>query len=45
MFWYSTAFNQDISSWIVDNVTNCVEFSAGAPLSAVNTPRFKKCTP
>jgi len=45
MFYYSTSFNQDISSWSVDGVTDCTQFSDGAPLTEANTPNFTNCTP
>jgi hypothetical protein len=38
-------FNQDISSWSVDSVTNCGGFSDDAPLTETNTPNFTNCTP
>ena len=38
-------FNQDISSWSVDGVTDCTQFSDGAPLTEANTPNFTNCTP
>ena len=41
----NTSFNQDISSWSVDNVTYCGSFSDGAPLTEANTPNFTNCTP
>ena len=42
---YDTPFNQDISSWSVDNVTNCEGFRTSAPLTEENTPNFTNCTP
>jgi len=41
----TTPFNQDISSWSVDNVTNCTSFSDNCPLTEANTPNFTNCTP
>ena len=45
MFENATSFNQDISSWNVDNVTVCTSFSTDAPLTEENTPNFTNCTP
>ena len=45
MFSDAKAFNQDISSWSVDGVTNCNSFSLGAPLTEANTSNFTNCTP
>jgi len=45
MFLSADAFNQDISSWSVDNVTSCNNFSENAPLTEANTPNFTNCTP
>jgi len=44
MFFYAD-FNQDISSWSVDNVTNCYQFREGALLTEANTPNFTNCDP
>ena len=38
-------FNQDISNWDATNVSNCSEFSQGAPLTITNRPDFINCTP
>jgi len=40
-----SSFNQDISSWSVDGVTSCGNFSEDAPLTDENTPNFTNCTP
>jgi surface protein len=45
MFYYAISFNQDISSWSVDNVTDCASFSSNAPLISERTPNFTNCTP
>jgi hypothetical protein len=45
MFADAIVFNQDLSSWSVDNVTNCDGFSLYAPLTEANTPNFTNCTP
>jgi hypothetical protein len=45
MFRDAVSFNQDISSWSVDNVTGCFGFSFNAPLTQENTPNFTNCTP
>ena len=45
MFREASNFNQDISSWSVDNVTNYYQFGDGAPLTEANTPNFTNCDP
>lgn len=45
MFRDATSFNQDISTWSVNNVTDCTDFSDAAPLTGANTPNFTNCTP
>jgi len=45
MFLHAYAFNQDLSSWSVDGVTSCGNFSDGGPLTEANTPNFTNCTP
>ena len=42
---YTSAFNQDLSTWSVDDVTSCGNFSEDAPLTDANTPNFTNCTP
>jgi len=44
MFYSAISFNQDLSSWGVDGVTECRSFSDGAPLTDANTPNFTNCT-
>jgi len=44
MFYGAEAFNQDISSWDVDNVTNCALFSTGATAWTEPKPNFTNCT-
>jgi len=41
----NTPFNQDLSSWSVDGVTDCILFSDNAPLTEANTPNFTNCSP
>jgi len=41
----NSSFNQDISSWSVDGVTSCGNFSDSSPLTEANTPNFTNCTP
>jgi surface protein len=36
----NSVFNQDITSWSVDNVTDCKDFSVASPLTGANTPNF-----
>jgi len=43
MFASAYTFNQDISSWSVNNVTACVAFSVNSPLTEANTPNFTNC--
>jgi len=45
MFNSADAFNQDLSSWSVANVTDCFNFSFESPLTEANTPNFTNCTP
>tara|TARA_B100000767_G_scaffold81852_1_gene78765 strand:- start:326 stop:568 length:243 start_codon:yes stop_codon:yes gene_type:complete len=40
MFVYAETFNQDITSWSLDGVTDCANFSTAALLTAANTPNF-----
>jgi surface protein len=41
----SSAFNQDISSWDVLNVTNCYGFSLNAIDWSNPKPNFTNCNP
>ena len=43
MFLGATSFNQDLSTWNVDNVTNCDNFSADTPQWILPKPRFFYC--
>ena len=36
---------QDLSSWSVDGVTDCILFSDNSPLTEANTPNFTNCNP
>jgi len=45
MFWAATSFNQDLSSWSVDNVTECNYFSLNATSWTLPKPNFTNCTP
>ena len=38
MFYGASTFDQDISGWVVDQVTNFVSFRAVSALSTPNTP-------
>jgi surface protein len=44
MFSTAGAFNQDISSWDVNNVTNCGQFSYEATVWTEPKPTFTNCT-
>jgi len=45
MFKYATSFNQDLSSWSVDGVTNCTDFSTNATSWTLPQPNFTNCNP
>ena len=45
MFINASSFNQNISSWSVNGVTHCSQFSQDAPLTETNTPNFTNCDP
>jgi len=45
MFTGTTLFNQDLSSWDVEVVTNCVTFSDNTPSWTLPRPNFTNCTP
>jgi hypothetical protein len=45
MFSNAISFNQDISYWSVNGVTECYNFSVNSPLTEENTPNFTNCTP
>ena len=45
MFKDATSFNQDLSSWSVDGVTQCLQFSDGATSWTLPQPNFTNCTP
>ena len=42
---YGAAFNQDISIWAVDNVTECTNFNYNTPQWTLPQPNFTNCTP
>jgi len=45
MFYNATSFNQNLSSWSVDGVTICNNFSEGATSWTLPQPNFTNCTP
>ena len=45
MFSNATSFNQDLSSWSVDGVTYCYNFSNGATSWTLPQPNFTNCNP
>jgi len=45
MFYNAFAFNQNLSSWSVDGVTNCTDFSYGTTSWTLPKPNFTNCTP
>ena len=45
MFYEATSFNQDLSSWSVDEVTGCDLFSDGATSWTLPQPNFTNRDP
>ena len=45
MFRGAISFNQDLSSWSVDGVLNCEDFSTDTPQWTLPQPNFTNCTP
>ena len=45
MFNGATSYNQDLSSWSVDGVTQCGQFSDNTPSWTLPQPNFTNCTP
>jgi len=45
MFYGNTVFNQNLSSWDVDGVIDCLEFSQGASSWTLPQPNFTNCDP
>jgi surface protein len=45
MFSGADAFNQNLSSWSVDNVTYCTSFNYNTPQWTLTKPNFTNCTP
>jgi len=45
MFSENSVFNQNLSSWNVSNVTNCVGFSDNTPQWTLPKPNFTNCNP
>ena len=45
MFYNATSFNQDLSSWSVNGVTSCGNFSQNTPQWTEPKPTFTNCTP
>ena len=45
MFASTTSFNQVLSSWSVDGVINCDNFSQDATSWTLPQPNFTNCTP
>ena len=41
----AASFNQDLSSWVVDGVIDCLQFSEGATSWTLPQPNFTNCTP
>jgi len=40
MFYVATTFNQNLSSWVVSQVTNSLYFDADSALTTENLPKF-----
>jgi len=45
MFSGTTNFNQNLSSWNVDNVISCSDFSIDSPQWSEPKPNFSNCNP
>jgi hypothetical protein len=45
MFSDAVSFNQDLSSWSVNGVTDCYNFSDGATSWTLPQPNFTNCNP
>jgi hypothetical protein len=45
MFKKAIGFNQDLSSWDVYDVTNCIGFSDNTPQWTAPKPNFTNCIP
>ena len=45
MFLDATSYNQNLSSWVVDGVIDCLQFSQGATSWTLPTPNFTNCDP
>ncbi|MBT3588690.1 MAG: BspA family leucine-rich repeat surface protein, partial [Flavobacteriaceae bacterium] len=45
MFYNAFAFNQNLSSWSVDGVTQCLQFSDDTTSWTLPQPNFTNCTP
>jgi hypothetical protein len=45
MFSGADTFNQNLSSWSVDNVTYCTSFNYNTPQWTLPKPTFTNCTP
>jgi surface protein len=44
MFNNATNFNQDLSGWVVSQVTNCTTFSDNTSSWTLPKPNFTNCT-
>ncbi|GAA3656998.1 hypothetical protein GCM10022397_46530 [Flavivirga jejuensis] len=40
MFSDASAFSQDLSGWVTDNVTACTNFSSGSGLTPAQLPKI-----
>ena len=45
MFAYADTFNQNLSSWNVNGVTDCENFNYDTPQWTLPKPNFTNCTP
>jgi len=43
MFEGTNLFNQNLTSWDVENVENCKDFATNSDLSEENIPNFVNC--